>query len=350
MDEKIIERYFNRNKNKVYALRNFLLLKNKDFKLKDALMGILEQCNGDFDETNKVIDYLTAKRKVYGKSQVYGSEVIPSYDLVRGKDGKIVVAGYNSSLPDIEKKEKQNPNPLKYKNSGEIRANYEKTSEKVYDIGQKLKYLYPNLSSNEIYEMIKTVREYAAAKKKSVYMIMDKIENKKLRFSKRKNGEFAILTNMRENKVIIVKDLSVIKESYEPLTFYAFQFSIKKFLSDLLNDPVNANVPDELLENGLTKKKALSYMINHEIIEKDSSIDDKDENGMPKTPVMNIKYKIPKKDFGRKLKKMFIYFFEKNLPSTISEDGMGGATSANISADAAYVQPVFQIQRRKIAQ
>ena len=196
--------------------------------------------------------------------------------------------------------------------------------------------------------MIKTVRDYATIKKKSIYLIMNKIENKKLRFSRGKDGEFRLLSTMRENRVIIVKDLSVIKESYEPLTFYAFQFSIKKFLSDLLNDPINANVSDDLSDRGLNKKRALSYMINHNIIEKDTSIVDKDNDGEPKEPTMTVKYRVPKKDFAKKLKRMFIYFFEKNLPSTISEDEMAGATSANVSADAAYVQPVFQVQRRKI--
>lgn len=347
MNKDIIEKYFNKNKNKVYALRNFLLIKNKDFTLKDALISIIEECNGNFDEVNKVIDYLTAKRKVYGKSQVYGSDVIPSYDLIKDKNGKIKISGYNSSLPNIEKKEKNNINPLKYKNNGEIRSNYEKTSEKIYNIGEKLKTLYPNLDSDEIYEMIKTVKDYASTKKKSIYFIMDKIENKSLKFLKDRNGDLKIVSNVRENKTIIVKDLSVIKESYEPLTFYAFQFSIRRFLSELLNDPINANISDELTERGLTKKRVLSYMINHNIIEKESSINDKDENNNPKVPTMNIRYKIPKNGFGRKLKKMFIYFFEKNVPSTISEDGCSGATSANISADASYVQPVFQVQRRK---
>lgn len=348
MDLSIIEKYFNKNKSKVFALRNFLTLKNKDISLKDALIAILDACDGNFDEANSLIDTLSAKNKTYGRSQVYGSDYSSNIDIVKDSNGTISIVGYNKSLPNIEKGKKDNPNPLKYKNSGEKRVDYEKTVNKVYDVGKVLKNEYPDTTSDDIYQMIKIVRDYASRKKKSIYLVLDKIKAGKLKFLKSEDETWKLVSKMNEKKVIILKNLSIIKESYEPLTFYHFQYLIKSFLSDLLNDPVHTSLPIDLVNKGLNKKQVLSYMINHYIIEKDSSIVDKDENGNPLKPSMNVKYKVPKVDFERKIKKMFIYFFEKNLPSTISEDGMAGATSANISADASFVQPVFGIQRRKL--
>jgi len=92
------------------------------------------------------------------------------------------------------------------------------------------------------------------------------------------------------------------------------------------------------------------------IIRRHQRISDRDENGEPKTATMMVKFSCPKKDFDRKLQKLFIKMFEKNLPpqkshkqkhENLNEDGEGGgATSAESSGQ--FSQPLFPIQRRKM--
>lgn len=64
---------------------------------------------------------------------------------------------------------------------------------------------------------------------------------------------------------------------------------------------------------------------------------------------MKVKFKVPKKNFDRKLKRLYIRLFERNVPQTevVSEDGeTSGATGSDASGQ--YSQPVFGMQRRDI--
>ena len=102
---------------------------------------------------------------------------------------------------------------------------------------------------------------------------------------------------------------------------------------------------------GYNRTKLLRYLINYGIVEKEEKINDTDENGKLKTATMKIKFKVPKKNFERKLKRLYIRLFEKNVPNLnkeiVSEDGeMGGATGSDSSGQ--YSQPVFGVQRREI--
>ena len=67
---------------------------------------------------------------------------------------------------------------------------------------------------------------------------------------------------------------------------------------------------------------------------------DKDENGNPKSATMKVRYAVPKKNFNRNLKRLYIRLFEQNLPINEEEGGaMGGATSADSSGQ--FSQPLF---------
>lgn len=63
---------------------------------------------------------------------------------------------------------------------------------------------------------------------------------------------------------------------------------------------------------------------------------------------MIVKYQVPKKDFDRKLKKLFIRLFEDNssMTDTITEDGEGSTTCDASSGQ--FSQPLFPLQRGKM--
>ena len=130
------------------------------------------------------------------------------------------------------------------------------------------------------------------------------------------------------------------------------------FISQLLQDPVNAQPSTLLKTNGLNRSILLKYLLNGGILVRDERISDRDENGEPKTATMMVKFRCPKKNFDRKIQKLYMRFFEKNLPQRqihlrneeINEEGeggaMGGATSAASSGQ--FIQPFGSVQRRKM--
>lgn len=154
------------------------------------------------------------------------------------------------------------------------------------------------------------------------------------------------------NNVVILKE--AIEAENEEVTYYSFLSHLKAFLANLLTDPINAKPDTFLLAHELNKGKLLNLLLNRGIIERESDVVDNDvkEN---EQPTFKIKYKIPRKNFERKIKRLYSKLFEINLPPKIEkleEDGeggmLGGATSASAVNDTAPIAPLGQVQRRKI--
>lgn len=99
------------------------------------------------------------------------------------------------------------------------------------------------------------------------------------------------------------------------LTEYKFYNNVQKFLSDLLKDPVGAKVPFLLQANDISRNQLLYHLKSNGIINRHQKIDDKDSQGNPKTARMVIKYSVPKKDFAKKMKRLFIDLVAKNVPN-----------------------------------
>ena len=176
------------------------------------------------------------------------------------------------------------------------------------------------------------------------------------------------------NKRTFYMNESTINDLFDAkdMTEYKFISNVKKFLSQLIDDPVNAQPSRVLKFNGLDRKKLISKLMDNGIVVKKERISDRDENGNPKTATMLVSFKIPREDFGHKMKKLYISLFE-NVQSPyefICEDGgagasggacaggdcggmscgeacsAGGATSADASGQ--FITPLFgTIVRRK---
>lgn len=186
------------------------------------------------------------------------------------------------------------------------------------------------------------------------------------------------------------------------LTEYKFYNNVQRFLSDLLKDPVGAKVPFLLQANGITRKQLLYHLKSRDIIKRFQKISDKDSEGKPKTAKMIVRYSVPKKDFAKKMKKLYIDMVAKNVPEKPTEqatnederfkdqikmmkgsplmmgvighpkyrqtdeyaelmnkkiqdknidecDGGGApAGTTNCQSSGAFVQPMFGVQRRKM--
>ena len=69
-----LKEYNSKSRNKVMALANWINLNVKPFKVINALECIYDYAKGNFRTMDDIISHLTAKRKVYGRTQVYAEE------------------------------------------------------------------------------------------------------------------------------------------------------------------------------------------------------------------------------------------------------------------------------------
>ena len=199
---------------------------------------------------------------------------------------------------------------------------------------------------------MQAIKNYANDKKISPDKVIASLEKGRLKLKDEDYNTFEIVSAFNESRTIVITEamLNELYNEYE-MTEHKFYNNIKKFLADLLADPVNAKPTKLLLMYGITRKFLLNQLERCGIIERKNKISDKDENGQPKEATMMVDFKVPKKNLDRKLNRLWIRLFEKNLPprkrhnTEINEEGEG-ATTADASGE--FSQPLFPMQRRKM--
>lgn len=351
-----LNQYKSEYRNKCFALGNWIARKNKDFSFAEALYCIYIFSGGDFEEITNVIDQLTEKSKVRGRTQVYKDADIDMIDIRRDTNGKLKVFGYSPNKEPIAKGQHMPRNPKIFRKSDDqVKKSYQDSEKKIMDFGKKVRELYPDGDNQYITHAMLAIKKYANDKKISPYKVIMALEKGRLKLKDESYNTFEIVAESVKGRTIVINEnmLNELNDTFE-MTEFKFYNNIKKFLSDLLADPVNAMPSELLLSYGFTRKKLLGILSNIGVIERDDKISDKDENGMPKDATMIVKFRVPRKNFNRKLNRLWIRFFERNLPPRkqrsigdmeINEDGEG-ATSAESSGE--FVQPMFGIQRRKM--
>jgi hypothetical protein len=152
-------------------------------------------------------------------------------------------------------------------------------------------------------------------------------------------------------KTIIInkRQINMLKEANNEITYYAFLSHIKLYLKKLLLNPISAQ-PDEFLKNyGLDGKILNSKLIDNNIIVKSEKIESSTEKDKFK-----ITYKIPRKNFERKIKRLYISLFEQNIidDNILNEDGCAGVMQGGGGNPNAgqFEQPIFgkPIRRKTI--
>ena len=182
-------------------------------------------------------------------------------------------------------------------------------------------------------------------------------------------------------RTIIINEnqIMAIKESNEEVTFFEFFNNAKSFLRDLLEDPINAKPNDFWKTHGFNKSKLVKKFMDMNILDRDENIKEvsaSDGHSTKKESKYYVKYKVRKKNFERKMHRVYSSIFESNSffknekilkdeimnskfrdvykeRGGINEEGecgdgsaFAGATNANISADAMYDVPISPVQRR----
>ena len=431
IDSKINE-YITKNRKKCYALGNWKNLQRKPYSMRDILVCICKAANGSLKEMDNIIDHLTAKRKVYGRTQVYADKHVGDIDIVKNQYGELELVGYKPDAPlPLKGQHQSHSHKVFRKSDDQVSKTFQNAEERLYDLGQKVRELFPDGDNHFITFAMQAIIKYASERKihtdkvikgleKGRYKIDTDIwrvvpnlkteskENSKKEYITDKKGNIKeteegkkvpkycpkcgekitvqikgepiyicknehyfgtvkFPTNeSKEKRIIVINEsdfqrLQKISEDYDremEMTEQKFHSNIRNFISQLLQDPVNAQPSTLLKTNGLNRSILLKYLLNSGILVRDERISDRDENGEPKTATMMVKFRCPKKNFDRKVQKLYMRFFEKNLPprqihfrnEEINEDGEGGAIGGATSASSSgqFIQPFGSVQRRKM--
>lgn len=371
MNEQVkeyIKQFTQRYRDDALALNSWVKLKNKNFNTMQALEAVYNAANGKPIEMLNIMKMLSKNDPKYGRrGHVYSDVVNPSLDIVLN-NGKVEVIGYKGvvSEPETNNISPRNPNIFR-KSDGQTKTPYKKTSNEIHNIGKFVRTNYKTYSDDDIIGRVNAIMNYSSEKKISYEKVINNLLNKKLTIIGYGGGYKVVSTNkFHESKRIIVGEnaLKIFEAIDNEMTYYSFLSNVKSFLSDLLNNPSTAKPSIELLAKSFNRSKLLSCLLRKGIINKDEKIVDEDENGNPQTAKMSIKFKVPKKDFERNMKKLYISFFEKNIPQEehvivndlnidamkdgtmdVSEDGEG---ATNCSSSGQFSQPIFGVQKREI--
>ena len=122
---------------------------------------------------------------------------------------------------------------------------------------------------------------------------------------------------------------------HDEMTRYAFISHMEDYMKKLLTDPFKADTDEFLKGHGIDGPKALKILTtkcdpndeNSSIVVKKTAIKDNgyDEDGKRKQDTFTVKYKIPRKDYTKKMRNLYISLFERHLTDNpMLEEGAWG--------------------------
>ena len=349
------------NKKKCFALGGWCNRQGNIFPMQEVFDCLYDAAGGNTNKLTELIEQLTAKSKVFGRSSVVFGSNEAKMTITRGEDGRLKITGYNPSFRPPEKGQHGTHEPQVVRKDGQMRKNVIKSREKLYDLGKAVREIYQGQSNELITVAMAAIKGFARAHKISEMMVVERLKKGVYELNTENGLENARIVPKKKTIKLNESQLNELSDATK-LTEYKFYNNVQRFLSDLLKDPVGAKVPFLLQANNIARNQLLYHLKSNGIINRYQKISDKDSRGNPKTARMIIKYSVPKKDFAKKMKRLFIDLVAKNVPEKIekmiSEDlgkdidecdcgGAMGATAGNESMGQ-FSQPLFGVQRRKM--
>lgn len=349
------------NKKKCFALGGWCNRQGNIFPMQEVFDCLYDAAGGDTNKLTELIEQLTAKSKVFGRSSVVFGSNEAKMTITRGEDGRLKITGYNPSFSPSEKGQHRTHEPQVVRKDGQMRKNVIKSREKLYDLGKAVREIYQGQSNELITVAMAAIKGFARAHKISEMMVVERLKKGVYELNTENGLENARIVPKKKTVKLNESQLNELSDATK-LTEYKFYNNVQRFLSDLLKDPVGAKVPFLLQANNIARNQLLYHLKSNGIINRYQKISDKDSRGNPKTARMIIKYSVPKKDFAKKMKRLFIDLVAKNVPEkiekVIAEDlgkdidecdcgGAMGATAGNESMGQ-FSQPLFGVQRRKM--
>ena len=160
-----------------------------------------------------------------------------------------------------------------------------------------------------------------------------------------------------KNIYITESQLMLIKESEDEVTYYEFQREAKKFMSDLLKDPIGAKSRELFTKHGIGRNSLIKKMRDCGLLtKKENIVEPYNEETGKKESTYVVSYKVPKKDFDKHMHRLYSKLFENKPKENIEEcdagSAMGGGASTagngatNASQSGQFTTPFMPVQRR----
>ena len=105
----------------------------------------------------------------------------------------------------------------------------------------------------------------------------------------------------------------------EEITYFRFMSEVRAFLSKLLKDPVKAQPSAYLKNRDITRKKLVDELLKRDVLERHEKILDP-TNSDEKEAKYVVKFKVHKKDFEKRIHRIYIKYFEKNINESVFEN------------------------------
>ena len=102
----------------------------------------------------------------------------------------------------------------------------------------------------------------------------------------------------------------------EEITYFRFLSEVRAFLSKLLKDPIKAQPSSYLKNRDVTRKKLIDDLLKRDVLERHEKILDP-TNSEEKEAKYVVKYKVHKKDFEKRIRRLYIKYFEKNVNESV---------------------------------
>ena len=135
-----------------------------------------------------------------------------------------------------------------------------------------------------------------------------------------------------ENKLVLIKE-----NEEEEVTFYKFFTEVKNFIKDLLDDPINAKPSGFFKTHGISKSILLNKMMDRDIISKKENIDEPNDADGNMKSMHYLQYRVPRKNFEQKIKRLYTYFFENGKKKKIEESLWNEVKPQQYDSVATYV-------------
>lgn len=357
-----LNKFYANNKELCLAFKSWIARNAKQFSLVDGLKAVYDYCNGSHKMMKDVLTQFkeTMKRKVQGRTQVYGGMDTSLIDIIPDENGQLTVVGYASDREKPLTGQHRVEDPTKTK-SGAVSKNVLRSKEKLEQIGKRLRDIFPGKNVEYLKNVELAVYRFAKERKISQMRVVDGLENGKYMVTFDNKIRKVTVVDENRNRVVYINESTANElRNAVKMTEHKFYSNVKKFLHDLLVNPVNADVSPLLKLYGYSRNNLLKLLKENNIIIKKQKIVDKGKDGQPMTPVMRVSYNIqgdakngdiavPKKDFNNKLKRLYIQEFERNVVNEecacggdgcfCGGEGMTDGTS-NASSSGQIVQPL----------
>lgn len=131
--------------------------------------------------------------------------------------------------------------------------------------------------------------------------------------------------------------LPLLRESNEEVTFYEFFTKTKNFIKDLLSDPINAKPDNMFKAHGISRSTLLNKLLDRGIVIKKEDIKEPNDADGKMKSMHYIQYKVPKKNFEQKIKRLYQYFYDNFKKNEINESILDNVRPQKYNSAATYI-------------